>query len=246
MSNIFGHRGGGHHGGGFRGTPWAGWGRYGDPYAYARPYPYEDIDDYFEVLIPVAEGVNLADDAEVLGAVDVGAWQHQMNALKQVPVSVARVMLSWGTRAIMQAISVASRVSLPGDTSRQNVLGKLRWHAAQLSAITDPYAMYVSGDDLKKWVLAAYVEGNAAEEGAATVATAWGRMWNEIGVAIAALPVQIAAKINETTGALLGVPGWVVGVSVLGILGLAAYTYTKAVGGGHGKFFDRILPVRKS
>ena len=235
--------GGGHHGGhhgGWGGTPWAGWGRYGDPYAYEPSY----VDT---VIVPVVlnqEGkpVFLNEQGEpeqidVFGMVDTGAWQRQMNTLKQVPVSVAKIMVRSGSDAIARAKAIAAANSLPGGTARDNVGWKLQWHAEQLAKLTNLNAMYGSGDDLKKWVLAAYVEANAAEEGALWIAQAWTAMWSDIALALANLPKEVAKKVNETAGALLGMPFWIVAVAGLGIVGLGVYVYAKAVGTGHGKLF---------
>jgi hypothetical protein len=166
----------------------------------------------------------------VLGAVDVATWQRQMNTLKQVPVSVAKILLKSGRDAITRAKSIAAANNLPGGGARDNTAWKLQWHAETLSKLSDPNAMYSSGEDLKKWVLAAYVEANAAEEGALWIAAAWSQMWSEIGAAIANLPKIIAQKINEAAGELLGMPVWIVALGGLGILGVAAYAYAKAKG----------------
>lgn len=192
--------------------------------------PYYDGDDIdFEVM----ETFELAPDADtVLGAIDVAAYEHQMNALKQVPVSVARILVRSGSAAITNAIATAKqpwyKPNLPGETERNNVMWKLKWHDDALAKLTDGNAMYGSGDDLKKWVLAAYLDANAAEEGAAWIAPMWTQMWTEIGAAIAALPKAIAEKVNETAGALLGMPIWVIVLSGIGVLGVGVAVYAKA------------------
>jgi len=167
--------------------------------------------------------------------IDVQEYVARMDSLKQVPVSVARVLCKNGGDVIYQATLLAIAKNLPGMSARKTATGKLRWHEGELSKLSDPNAIYSSGDDLKKWVLAAYVEANAVEEGLGWVSTAWGKMWNEIGAAIAKLPVQIAMQINETAGALLGVPGWAVGVAVLSIVGVGVAAYTGVLDYGRSK-----------
>lgn len=155
--------------------------------------------------------------------IDIAAYQRQMNTLKQVPASVAQILLGSGTQAITQANALAALRKLPGQAARDNVMWKLRWHQEQLAPRVDlrPETIYAHGDDLKKWVLAAFVEANAAEEGATWVATAWGRMWNEIAAAIARLPVAIATQVNQTAGALFGMPLWMVALGAVGVAGVA-------------------------
>lgn len=220
MSNIFGHRGGRGGGGRWRGTPWAGWG-------YPPPY-YANSDALFdepqEVLVPIVFKQNPDGSfEEVVGAIDVAAYQRQMNTLKQVPVSVAQILVGNATNALAQASGIAALKKLPGQTTRDNVMWKLKWHQDQLAPRADlrPETMYAHGDDLKKWVLAAFVECNAVEEGTSWVDGAWGRMWSEIGAALARLPVAIAAKVNETAGALFGIPFWAMALGALGVVGVA-------------------------
>lgn len=227
MSNIFGHRGGRRGGGGrWRGTPWAGWGSY-----YPPPY-YANADALFdaptEVLVPLVFKQN-ADGSfeevrdEVVGGIDIAAYQRQMNTLKQVPASVAQILVGNATNALAQASGIAALKKLPGQTTRDSVMGKLKWHQEQLAPRADlrPETMYAHGDDLKKWVLAAFVECNAVEEGTSWVDGAWGRMWSEIGAALARLPVAVAAKVNETAGALFGIPLWAMALGALGVAGVA-------------------------
>lgn len=175
----------------------------------------------------------------VFGMIDTGAWAKQMNTLKQVPVSVARIMAKSGLDAITRAQAGAKQpwyvADLPGETRRNEVAWKLRWHDETLAKLLDNNAMYASGDDLKKWVLNAYLEANAVEEGAGWIATAWGRMWNEITAAIAALPKIIAAKVNETAASLFGLPGWAVGLGAVGLIGLLGYTYVAIIAKGHSR-----------
>lgn len=206
------------------------------PWAHPYAYPAYDVED-FEHEVERRSGEQFPDeldqyvtDQDVLGFTDIAAWQRQMNTLKQVPVSVAHVLVRNGLSAISHAQSLARSRSLPGGTTRTNVARALKEHEARLATERDPNVMYAGGDDLKKQVLAAYIEDNAAEEGAGQASAAWSQMWSEIGVAIAALPVTVAEQVNKTAGALLGMPVWVLGVGALGILGVAGYAFAKAKG----------------
>lgn len=223
-----------HHGGG--GGHWGPWPRMYDD-AHIDEFEFDDGE--YRMYVPKYT-------VDLLGAVDTGAWQRQMNTLKQVPVSVARILLRDGNDAIARAQTIASSKKLPGDTARSNVAWKLKWHEEALAKETNPHAMYASGDDLKKWCLAAYVEANAAEEGALWIGQAWSKMWNEIGAAIAALPAAIASKVNETAGALFGMPGWVVGLGALSIIAIGAGIYASTVGKGHNEALTRFLKKRSA
>lgn len=95
------------------------------------------------------------DIEEVLGDViagyDLGIWRKQMDSLKQVPVSVAQVLLKYGQQAIDYANQTAAIIDLaqaqipfteklPGATRRAEVTGKLRWHKDALAKLA-PSAM---------------------------------------------------------------------------------------------------------
>lgn len=193
---------------------------------------------------------------EIFGELDVGTLAQQFNTLKQVPVSVARILVKNGTDAINHANSVAqSKNSIitgpfPGGSDRAIVQGKLQWHANTLAGLSDPAAMYASGDDLKKVVTSAYIESNAADEGAAWISASWSQLWVDIKVAIAALPQQAAklaaegakdvgSVINAAASNLIssatGLPTWVVvagGAAVLGLVGFGVYKILAGPTGG--------------
>lgn len=248
-----GHGGGGHgHGGGHGGgrTRWgAPWGSYD---YYDPEYVFVDPSDAFDSANAFADepsdAANLVDAAtvidaykkgledakgkngkpknnkqDVLGMFDFNIEQRRMDAIKQVPVSVAQALLQGGMAAINGAIAGAKqswyKADLPGNNSRSNVLGHLQWHASALAPLVmTPNAMYSSGDDLKSWVLAAYREANAVEAGAAYLESAWNTMWADIARAIAALPKEIADKISEIMPAYLKW-GLGIGAGLLVLLG---------------------------
>lgn len=267
-ADLLGHRGGGggghHHGGGgggggrWRGGGWRG--GWGYPYAYPSAYYTDDIEvcdpdldpDCDEEYVPVVSVLPARRRLAVLGMLgprDIAAKQDQMDALKQVPVGAARILLKGGANSTggMQAIASAIanakqpwyRADLPGDTTRKNVQGHLQWHADALDKISDPNAIYASGADLKKWVMQAFIEQNATEEGAAEARQSWSKawsdwadMWVDIAQFIAALPREIAKKIVEN---VTGVPlwAWVAGSAMLaGLLGYGVYKIASGPAGG--------------
>jgi hypothetical protein len=209
-----------------------------------------------DLLDADTSGQALLHDVETIFGLDVGALQDQFNTLKQVPVSVANILVKNGTDAINHAISVAnSKHSIitgdfPGGSDRAIALGKMQWHANNLLSFTDPNAMYPSGDDLKKSVLSAYMESNAADEGAAWIENSWNQMWSDVKAAIAALPQEAKAAVTATSSyvgdlvhsaasslveSATGVPIWawaVGGAAILGIAGFAAYKILAGPTGG--------------
>ncbi len=197
---------------------------------------------------------------EVMGAYDIAAKQQQMNGAKPVTTRVAQALLKGGQQAISMAIYQAMqpwyKSDLPGETARKNTQDHLKWHETELAkyAGKDPNAtIYPNGDDLKKWVMQAFIEANAVEEGAAYIDEAWSSMWVEIGQAIAAIPIQVAryagsivdAAVRASTG---GVPLWGVAAIVAGVAGLLGYgvykiavspTGTAIMGGASRGYFGR-------
>jgi len=170
-----------------------------------------------------------------LSAFNIAARQREMNQLKQVPVVVAQLLLDGGMLAINGAISGAKqpwyRNDLPGHTRRAEVLGKLNWHRDNIGRQSfTPTAMYSSASDLKKWVMCAFIEGNAVQEGAVGAEQSWSKMWAEIGKAIATLPKDISDLVGKTTSDIIkgvtGVPVWgwaIIAVGLVGGLGFGTY-----------------------
>lgn len=174
---------------------------------------------------PYGEEVDIDDVVgDVIAGYDLGVWRKQMNSLKQVPVSIALVLLKYGQQAIDYANQTAAIVDLaqaqipftqklPGATRRAEVTGKLRWHKDQLATLApsalslaltggNPEALkanmakmsatYVSGSDLREWVLQSFIEANAVREGVSALSTMWDDMWTEIIEALKKLPVAVA------------------------------------------------------
>lgn len=159
------------------------------------------------------------DNEVIFGYFDIAVEQRKMNGLKNVTVGIARTLLKNGQAAITKAIDVGQ--NLPGPTARQNVMWKLQWHADQLSGLSNTTATYASGDDLKKWVMQAFIEWNAVEEGSGEIEQMWSDMWSEIGSQIAQLPATIARNVvsvvEDTTDKAASISKWVVaGAVVLG------------------------------
>lgn len=250
---IVGHRGSGgrHHGGG-RG-PWGGmrsrpvWGAYP---VYVQEERCDFIDDNGN-CVDIVDILGEDGWVDIVGMFDFNVEQRRMDALRNVPVSVAQILLSGGMAAIQGAISAAKqpfyKPDLPGDNARKNVLGKLQWHANTLAPLAGtPNAMYASGDDLKKTVLAAFRESNAAQEGAAYLEAAWQLMWSQISVALANLPKDVAKKVGETFGDVVknatGVPVWGWAIILTGVvagLGFGIYKLanTRAATAAAGGYF---------
>lgn len=176
-------------------------------------------------------------DAEIIGGFDISANQRRMNELREIPITVAYALLRGGLKVIDNAIQAAKqpwyKPDLPGETARKLVADKLKWHADALSKVTPAETFYRSGEDLKKWVMQAFIEANAVEEGAAYINNAWDQMWSEIVENVRQLPAAVVSKVGDIARGTLsmavegifGVPAWVVGVAAAGIAGLAAYWY---------------------
>lgn len=172
----------------------------------------------------------------VIGFVDIAAEQKQMNALKPVTVRVAHALLKGGQLAINGAITGAKqpwyKADLPGATARDNVFWKLKWHEQSLAELPpgDPNRLYAPGEDLKKWTMQSFIEGNAVEEGAAYLDQAWTTMWKEIGDAIAALPAEarkaLASATSGVVESITGLPLWAwAGIAVGGTAALGYLLY---------------------
>lgn len=179
-------------------------------------------------------------DEAVVGAYDLGAEQRQMNRIKPVPVAVARALAAGGLKAIDQATAIAEgkwyETSVPGGTSREKVREHLRWHVDKLRDLADPAAVYASADDLKKWVMVAFIEFNAAEESRARVRAntitraageAWGEMLLDVSRAAAALPGAVGRAVSDAVRGVTGLPIWAWGVLAAGIVGLVGFAAYK-------------------
>lgn len=202
--DAVGKGGGGHHHGG------------GGHFGRGLGWYLDDDDDDGDVNI--IQNFISTEGVEVLGFFDVGAEQKKMNALKTVPVRVAQPLLKYGMQTIDQARKTADDKNLPGKTARDNVYWKLQWHKQALQAVAGNLdAIYMSGDDLKHWVMQAFIEANAVEEGAKALDDAWSAMWSEIGAAIAALPKEVAKTVGEVAVGATNVAKWVIG-AVAGVL----------------------------
>lgn len=148
-----------------------------------------------------------------------------VDGLKPVTTEIASIMLRGGLVAINGAIAGAKqpwyRPDLPGNTRRSDVLGKLRWHVDNLRKFEESSKIvYPQAADLKKWVLEAFVEANAVEEGAAYLDTAWKKMWDEIAEALRRVPKEILKAAGVGFSALVeaatGIPLWGWGLILTG------------------------------
>lgn len=232
-----GHGGGGHgghggHGGGNRGRRVYGFWPYGSTYYYDDEHNDTqclEYDRYGNCLVYASPNI------EVFGMFDIAARQRQMNELKQVPVSVAQILLRGGQQAIDHARALAASKNLPGGGARDKVYWALKWHETELSKLKDtPTAMYASGEDLKKFVMQSFIEANAADEGAVAIDQMWSAMWADIGHAIAALPAAVVAKVSEVVDTAETTAKWTL-VIVAGVVGLLGYGAYKILQGPTGQ-----------
>lgn len=153
--------------------------------------------------------------ADVLGAFDIAIEQRKMNALKNVNSTQAQSLL----RAGYAAMDVADKVGTSDRKGRRvNIRGKLNWHTNELKK----YALgvpYPPGDDLKKWVMEAFIEANVSAEGREYLDNVQRQLWSDLGSGL-------VDAVTNPIKTLTGVPGWVWtagGAVVVGLLGFAAY-----------------------
>lgn len=183
-------------------------------------------------MLTYSRGLDVLGGSVVIGMFDIGNAQRNMNDLKPVTIEIARILLQGGQDAINGAVSGAKqpwyKSDLPGDTNRKEVAGKLQWHASNLAKFSSssPAMVYPSGDDLKKWTMAAYIEANAVEEGAAYLEDSWQKMWSEISSKLKAMPRAALSTTGDVVETVTGVPVWawaLGGVGVVALLGFAIY-----------------------
>lgn len=190
--------------------------------------PFMEVDDWVDPMSLVDPSILGAYDQ---GGFDIAAAQKKMNELpKKITIRIAQALLRAGQGAIEGALAIAAKKNLPGGAARKNVQDHLGWHAKKIhemaSVGASPNAFYDPGQDLAKYVVMAFIEANAAEEGAAYLTAAWSRMWQEIGQAIAALPADIRKVVTSSVGGLIqtitGLPVWawaLLGIGTLAGLG---------------------------
>lgn len=146
--------------------------------------------------------------AHVLGYIDIAQSQRRMNELKTVTIGVAQALLTGGFEAIDGAIRTAKDKKLPNLKTLDNARWKLIWHRDNLAKFGDRNAPYKDANDLKKWVMQAFIEANAVEEGALYIDSAWTRMWNEISAEIAKLPQKVREEASKAVQNITGLPVW--------------------------------------
>lgn len=221
---------------------------------WGKPFLVEGDDIALRSMFDVLRQVDLNRDS-IIGLIDINQAQRQMDELTPVTVGVANSLMRGGMLAINGAIAGAERPSvtkamfgmsttLPGDTDRKNVLGKLKWHQDNIAGLKDQNALYPNFLDLKKWTMQAYIEGNAVETGAAYLDTAWSQMWAEIRAALAAIPAQVTKVLADQASAIVkaatGLPIWAwvaiaggVLLLISGVVVLVARSHTGAVVAKH-------------
>lgn len=159
----------------------------------------------------------------------------------QVLLSAGQAVINWAI-VTAKAIDIAKSgipfaEKLPRAANRESVMWKLKWHAERLTesaptalsaylnyqsdkeafkkAGTRLAAPYAHGDDLKKWVMEAFIEANAVEDGASAVIDQWNKMWSEIGAALAALPAEVAKKAGDVAKEVAWYAKWTIWLAVL-------------------------------
>lgn len=194
-------------------------------------YVSENIDD-------VARLANVQVTGQIVGGVDFAQLlKGPIFQLKVVSLAQAREMLAGGQEAIRQAKEIAketwTKPALPGETSRDNVFWKLDWHDKKLAEMRQGSvnAVYPHGDDLKKWVLAAYSEWNAAEDGRGESERVAGKRLDDLGRRIAELPGVAVEAIRQLPGKVVesatGLPLWAWSLLAVGGVGLLGYGVVK-------------------
>ena len=130
------------------------------------------------------DGDTLGALGDLIGDFNIATEQDKFNAQGPLTVAAAQAALVGGLAAINHAISVSNSKNLPGPTERQNVLGKLNWHAAAIGKLTStPNAIYPSWSDLEKYVMDAFEDSNSVDEGASEIDGAKDAMWRDIATA---------------------------------------------------------------
>jgi hypothetical protein len=165
-------------------------------------------------------------NGDVIGFVDIQQSQRKMNELKAVTVGIAQPLLRGGMDAIDGAIRTSKAKGLPNAKQLDNVRWKLVWHRDNLAKFADRNAPYVDANDLKKWVMQAFIEANATEEGALYLEQIWTAMWVEIETELAKMPQWLRDQTSKVVENVTGLPVWgwaLIGVGVVAAAAGAVY-----------------------
>ncbi len=157
----------------------------------------------------------------VVGMFDMGPLARQMSTLRAPTVAIARALLKQGQATINEARTRGA--NLPNQAGRDECFWKLDYYQKDLAKQTDPTAPYSQSDDLKKWVLQAFIEANAVEEGATYAQQNWDNMWTDIGTELLKLPEKARAAVVSTATWLLPWYIWAFGAAAVGSLLYATY-----------------------
>ncbi len=208
---------------------------------------YQQGSDFLVVTAEEAAAARKHTGATYIGGFDLAANTRTLNAIQPVHVAQARAMLASGQRAIAQAKDLAKGPpELPGATSRDKVAGKLDWHKNELAKAAASDAVYDPGADLRTWVLQAFIEYNAAEEGRGAATRNAQLLWDEMTTSLAALPYKVAAIPGQAFEAVTGVPPWLVTTGFIAggvAVAYAVYRILLAAAPGAGRVAaERYLP----
>lgn len=167
-------------------------------------------------------GLDVLGESRVIQLVDpifdIGARQREMNTIKPVTLAIADKLIKAGQSAIKTALMIGQEKNLPFQNDRKNVAAKLDWHANELKMLPGgPDSEYPVGDDLKKWVMQAFIEANAVHVGVGILNDNWNQMWVDMGDNAKGLSDSIL-KIPGVTDAVSTLK-WV-GIAVVAVLGI--------------------------
>jgi hypothetical protein len=227
-----------------------------DHYFDAPVYELVDEDDSAEeddlirrlalkMLLEEAKQKDGKKPEDVVGAFDIQSQTRDFKNLKIVPVSAAQTMLAAGQDAINAAISNAKNKErmfsgpLPRGSARENVMWKLRWHADNIAKLgLGQNDLYPNADDLKKWVLEAFMEANAVDGEPDQWTSVWANKFSammvKIGQQIAAIPAAALAIAKEGLAKAETTARWTLGIT-LGVVGLVGYAAYKIATGPLGQ-----------
>lgn len=180
----------------------------------------------------------LVGDAVESHASAIADKQRQLNQMRAMTAGAARVLLLSGQAAIDEATREAARtrgvkwwgylhpyayaverlrVGFPPPSregSLSKVYWKLRWHQDEIDKLK-PDAPYPHADDLKRWVIQAFIEENVSEEEGDFLDRLWADMWKEI-----------LERFGNTLTLPFRIPAWAWwtgGAVVAGVVGLGLY-----------------------
>ena len=155
-----------------------------------------------------------------------------VNAVKKIDYAVALKFVNLGEQAINRAIRGYGELQdksifiEPMDTKARAAKGHLDWHRAKVNAgISSLFAPYPSADDLKKWVVVAFTEYNAALESsryADEKVNYWGVVGEQLADVLTAAGAA-AQRVSDSFWEKVKLPWWAWLVGAGAVLGVTGY-----------------------